>query len=134
MTIIGTLLGAYIHNIFTWKIKDKVDALDKVLALSLTFRKNTIGVPKSELVNHYTPDMATCNCMNIILDNKFTNELQQIEFEVMKNSINADDFNRSIDKLIKKIHSERTDITSWCYMLKQLILPVINRCSKKDLV
>ncbi len=139
LAIFGVLLGAWINNVFTWKIKNKIEYIDHfvkhLLQLNVKYENkesnnsnNDIGITEAEAI-----------FANQLLNGEFTAKLQEYRRVIRCYSSNdftpkeKNDFSLTarslLEDLIKDVLTEREKITSFCYMLKELN-PLKIRCAK----
>ena len=132
-TFIGLFIGMWINNVFTWKIKNKIEALDKLYENLLIMEGvylNVLG--KSSLEGFRTQ----IHMADKLLDNRYDNQINDY-VSFMEDEISSQEEEESIKHhKVKKyeiffddIIAYRKDLTSFCYMLKELN-PFKNLCAK----
>lgn len=138
VSLIGLFIGGWINNVFTWKIKDKIENLD-MLTESLT--KIQLFIIKSSNTNRSREDSLVENIVifkksvNILLEFTTINELAREIFELLKIytktveennesalSIVKTQLNNLLDKLDQNTLTTRKTITSFNYMMKQFFI------------
>lgn len=153
---IGALFGAYLTNIFTWKIKNRIDALDIIYAETLnhynlivdTFTSNEIDKlnpynPIRDIAQHYEKSLFL-NCF--IIDGEKYGELfnklnnwrnlgYNILLEDRENESKVNLYENEFQISIDLIFNTRKELTSFSYMLKQInffkhIYECLSNCCK----
>ena len=149
--ILSAILGAWITNIFTWKIKNKIDALDNIYIVITKYNDAFLGYcfegysKESEEkfqnnVKQLIPELSM-NCF-IVDNSRRCGELYQIMykwnaclhdninenritfFNITKDDITdeyAKEYNILLNDLLDSVLTHRRLITSFRYMLYQLI-------------
>jgi hypothetical protein len=136
--IIGVLLGAWINNRINWKIDDRIKNLDYMTDAVFKMQFYIIKSidEQKNYKDTYVNAMATfVKTSNILLNEVELKELscktlvsmqaynQNKIYETHKN------FEDDLSELHLCIHNTRNEISSFCYMLKQLNF-FKNMCSK----
>lgn len=135
-SLIGVILGAWINNVFTWKIKGSIEALDlisKDLLAIITYFSSTYEPPHKNDRDDYRLHLAQITLLNAaVLDSAFESHVAALR-AMAEDIVNHD---RNITPVYSKkeiqakqtccneffnvIISKRKEISSLCYMLKQL--------------
>lgn len=150
-TFIGIFLGAYVNNIFTWKIKDKIEALDCLykhlsiwnVLLNQMIALNSINmddIPKNDLeieknrifvkeriswLEKYTASLGVIDSANAILNKRFFEQIEKYKQIFNDLFLNRNSPNSDdFDQLkggFDDIVLYRQKLTSLCYLIKQLL-------------
>ncbi len=89
--ILGIFLGAWVNNIFTWKIKDKVDTIDKLpkMLLNINYQFNEF----LEQVKLWNAKREKCNeqnkCFDMFSKNGRYRNMQEYEFRQMNKKLDG---------------------------------------------
>ena len=156
----SALLGAWVNNIFTWKIKNKIEAADSLynclwkldfffhryIKLSHENLNEIHNVELRELQYEINILIRTLHLHDAVLDDKFGLKIAQYTNIVIKVVNNKLLYTKYVIQNIKSKESEeyesareffneilsyRKELSSFCYMLKQLN-PCNIRCQKNQ--
>lgn len=140
---ISVVVGIFINSVFTWKIKDQVDAMDNLT--KTLWEIHHIYINSYELrkdnpdkkISEYSPEdkdklkrnrykynelIGVTSACNQILNNKFYDGLEEYTLNVgkiFKNEIRIEDINTK-SVVFSDVAAHRKKVTSFCYMLTQL--------------
>lgn len=139
VSLFGVLLGAWINNIFTWKIKDKIENLDM---LSMAVTKIQIFIMRSDdnktnqFRNEFIDNIAIFRkSANVLMDFTEIDVISKDVFVKLKNYNNLSKINgnlqlqvirNQLDNLLNDLDSRidctRKIIISFKYMCKELLV------------
>lgn len=125
--LIGVLIGAWINNVFTWKIKNKVEVLDSINK-DFALLNISIRLHSKELVDELIKQLKQTN-INLmlgaqIIDREKIPEIYKYGNKIIEEAINKLRNNElpeleNFGEFCMYIKKERENITSFCYMLKE---------------
>lgn len=143
-TLIGIILGAWVNNIFTWKIKYKVDCLklmneniNKIRSFALEMKtlaksyKNTSSLAQDSGYNAQIGEMKCLN--NTVMDGMFDCDIKYIEDQIgnavsspeitnhdqdpfQVKGITDSEFGKRLDQIQSKIIAQHNTTISFRYM------------------
>ena len=128
--IIGVIIGAWLNNRIQWKINDIVknldDFADVVFIIQFYLLKNLEN--KKAYQETYVNALASfVKIQNIVSGEVELDKIAKVTFENIncynKNQLEPNNrklLEESLDKLHICIHNTRREVTTFCYMLKQL--------------
>lgn len=128
--IIGTIFGAWINNRINWQINDKIKHLDHMTEAVFNIQFYIIKSVNEQqnYKNDYLNAMSTfIKASNVLSEEVKLKQLSDYTLNSMKSynhNKTGETRNRFEDDLSKLhicIHETRNEISSFCYMFKQLV-------------